>query len=100
MVLHPEFKRSTLQFWRQMEMFHVFIGHPELEVAVSYNLKPIRRIFIHSDHCALEIPETPAVTFRATVIDTLPIESVESIIRRFSFNAADQSYVATLGMIG
>ena len=100
MVLHPEFKRSTLQFWRQMEMFHVFIGHPELEVAVSYDLKPIERIFIHSDHCALEIPERPAVTFQATVIDTLSIQSVEALIRRFTFDAADQSYTATLGMIG
>ncbi len=100
MILHPEFKRSTRQFWRQMEMFHVFIGHPELEVEVSYDFKPVQRIFIHSDHCALEIPERPSITFQATVIDTLPIQSVEALIRRFTFNAADQSYVATLGLLG
>lgn len=100
MVLHPEFKQSTLQFWQQMEMFHVFIGHPELEVEVSYNLKPIQRIFIHSDHCALEVPASPAITFRATVIDTLSLEAVEKLIRRFTFDAADQSYIATLGMMG
>ncbi|MGB7412883.1 MAG: hypothetical protein WA902_01625 [Thermosynechococcaceae cyanobacterium] len=98
MTLHPEFKRSTLQFWRQMEMFHVFLGCPELGVKVSYDLKPVQKIFFLSEHCAVEVPDLPTITYRATIIDTLSIESVEAIISRFSFNADQQSYVATLGM--
>ena len=97
MVLHPEFKLSTRQFWRQMEMFHVFIQHPELGVDVAYDSDPIEHILLRADHCAVQTPERPMITFRATVIDTLSAGAVELLLGRFSFDADDQSYIATLG---
>ena len=99
MVLHLEFKRSTRQFWRQMEMFRVFTLQPELEVCVSYNDDPVDRILLHSEYCSVEIPQKSFVTFRASVIDALPLHEVEALIRRFAFKTCEQSHIATLGML-
>lgn len=99
MSLHLEFKKSTRQFWRQMEMFHVFTLQPELQVSVSYNSDLVNRILLHSEYCYVEVTEKTAITFKATVIDKLPLYDVEALIRRFTFKTLDQSHVATLGMM-
>jgi len=99
MVLNLEFKQTTRQFWRQMEMFHVFTLQPELEVRVSYDSQLIERILLHSEYCSIEIPEKPTTTFQATIIDALPLHAVEALIRRFTFETFDQSHVATLGLL-
>ncbi len=99
MTLHPEFKSSTVQFWKQLEMFQAFIRHPELGVQVSYDQDPISRIFLRSEHCGIEVSQRPTIMFRATVIDTLPLPSIEAMIQRFTFETEDQSHIATLGLI-
>lgn len=99
MALHLEFKKSTLQFWKQIEMFQVFTQCPELGVQVSYESDPVQRIFLLSEHCGIDVPERSTIMFRATVIDTLPLPSVEAIIQRFSFTTEDQSHIATLGLM-
>ncbi len=98
MALHLEFKLSTRQFWRQMEMFHIFTVQPELEVNVAYDLDPVQRILLHSEYCSVEVVEKPAITFCASVIDTLSLYDVETLIRRFTFKTLDQCHVATLGL--
>ena len=98
MLLHPEFKQSTRQFWRQMEMFHVFLDHPELGVSVSYETDLIDRLQIYNDYCALDLPEKPSVMFQAGIIDGYPLNQVEEILGRFSFETGDEAYIATLGI--
>ena len=97
MLLHPEFKKTTQQFWRQLEMFSVFLLHPELEVVVSYEDESIQHLNLYRDYCAVDIFSKPMVMFQAEVIDAYPIEKVEAIIRRFSFQAGNEAYQATLG---
>jgi len=99
MTLHIEFKSSTIQFWKQLEMFQAFLQHPELGVQVSIDQDPINRIFLRSEHCGIEVPERPTIMFRATIIDALPLTSVESLLQRFTFRTEDQSRIATLGLI-
>lgn len=99
MTLHLEFKSSTVQFWKQLEMFQAFIQHPELGVQVSYDQDPISRIFLRSEHCGIEVPERPTIMFRATIIDALPLASVEAMIQRFAFGTEDQFRIATLGLM-
>ena len=99
MTLHMEFQPSTLQFWKQIEMFQAFTRHPELGVQVTYQQKPIDRIFLLPGHCGIEVPERPTVIFRASIIDTLSLSSVEALIQRFTFKTDSQSQIATLGML-
>ncbi len=99
MALHLEFKSSTLQFWKQIEMFQVFIRHPELGVQVSYEQEPVQRIFLLSEYCGVEVSERPTIMFRASIIDTLSLSSVEALIQRFTFKTANQSQTATLGLL-
>ncbi|MCM1981511.1 hypothetical protein [Lyngbya confervoides] len=80
-------------------MFHVFAGHPELGVSVAYNLEPVQHIALYSDYCSIDLPEKPTVTFQATVIDTFPLDQVESLIRQFTFRTGDRLYRATLGIL-
>ncbi|BDM80677.1 hypothetical protein [Acaryochloris marina] len=99
MTLHIEFKSSTIQFWKQLEMFQAFIQYPELGVQVSIDQDPINRIFLRSEHCGIEVPERPTIMFRATIIDALPLASVEAMIQRFTFKTEEQSCIATLGLM-
>ncbi|NJN23940.1 MAG: hypothetical protein HC810_05535 [Acaryochloridaceae cyanobacterium RL_2_7] len=98
MLLHPEFKKATRQFWRQLEMFRVFLLHPELEVVVSYDQDAIQYLNLYRDYCAVDLRAKPMVMFQAEVIDTYSVEKVEELLGRFSFKAGNEAYQATLGL--
>lgn len=98
MLLHPEFKQSTRQFWRQMEMFHVFLDHPELGVSVSYDSDLVERLQLYNDYCALDVLQKPTIMFQAGIIDSYPVDAVEALLGHFSFTTGNESYIATLGL--
>lgn len=98
MLLHPEFKKATRQFWRQLEMFRVFLLHPELGVVVSYEEESIQHLNLYRDYCAVDLIAKPMVLFQAEVIDAYSVERVEEIMKRFSFQTGNEAYQATLGL--